>query len=394
MTFAAGYRYRFDPTPEQADLLRRTFGCVRAVFNRALHERETAWRERGERLRYTDLSKRLPAWKAEWPWLSEVSSVPVQQTLRHLEAGYARFFQRLGRKPRFKSRRAPQSATFMKTAFRRRDGELTLALMKQPLAIRWSRTLPSAPSSVTISLDAAGRWHVAFRVAVEPKPAPEALRPAIGIDLGLMTLAASTDGASVANPRWLRQRQHRLRRAQRALARKKKGSNNREKARRAVARLHARVSDARRDHHHKLSTRWIRENQAIHVETLSLRGLARTRLARSLHDAAWGSLLAMLRYKAVWYGRDLVAIDRFFPSTRACSACGVVGPKRALHVRTWTCSACGVMHDRDANAAQNILAAGHAVRAGFDPRRWPVEGTSDVPGLARGAAPMKQELVA
>ena len=178
-----------------------------------------------------------------------------------------------------------------------------------------------------------------------------------------MTLAVSSDGALVANPRWLRKRQHRLRRAQRALARKKKGSNNREKGRRAVARLHARVADARRDHHHKLSTRWIRENQAIVVETLSVRGLARTRLACSLYDAAWGSLLAMLRYKAAWYGRGLVAIDRFYPSTRACSACGVVGPKRALHVRTWTCDACGVTHDRDANAAQNILAAGHAVRA-------------------------------
>lgn len=394
MTFAAGYRYRFDPTPEQADLLRRTFGCVRVVYNRALYERETAWRERRERIPFKVMSRWLPVWKAEWPWLAEVSSVPVQQTLRHLEAGYVRFFQRLGGKPRFKSRRDPQAATFMKTGFRWRDGELTLALMNQPLAIRWSRELPSAPSSVTISLDAAGRWHVTFRVEVEPEPAPEPLRPAIGIDLGLMRLAVSSDGASVANPRWLRQRQHRLRRAQRVLARKKKGSKNREKARRAVARLHARVADARRDHHHKLSTRWIRENQAIHVETLSLRGLARTRLARSLYDAAWGSLLAMLRYKAAWYVRDLVAIDRFYPSTRACSCCGTVGPKRALHVRTWTCDACGVTHDRDVNASHNILAAGHAVRAGAHPRRSPVEGTSDATGLARCASFVKQELAA
>ena len=394
MSFAAGYRYRFDPTPEQVDLLRRTFGCVRAVYNRALHERETAWRERSERLRYADLSKCLPAWKVEWPWLTEVSSVPVQQALRHLEAGYTRFFQGLGRKPRFKSRRDRQSATFMKTAFRFRDGRLTLALMREPLAIRWSRALPSAPSSVTISLDAGGRWHVAFRVEVEPPALPEPLRPALGIDLGLMTLAVSSDGVSIANPRWLCQRQHALRRAQRALARKRKGSKNREKARRAVARLHARVADARRDHHHKLSTRWIRENQAIHVETLSVRGLARTRLARSLHDAAWNSLLEMLRYKSAWYGRDFVAIDRFFPSTRMCSCCGTVGPKRALHVRIWTCEACSETHDRDANASRNILAAGHAVRVGSDPRRWSVEGTSDAPGLARGAAPMKQELAA
>lgn len=375
-------------------MLLRTFGCVRAVYNRALDERETAWRDRGERLRYVDLSKRLPTWKFEWPWLAEVSSVPVQQALRHLEAAYTRFFRRLGHMPRFKTRRDPQSATFTKTAFSWRSGQLTLARMQEPLAIRWSRELRGAPSSVVISLDAAGRWHVTFRIEVDPPAPPTPVRSALGIDLGLSTLAVSSDGAAVINPRWLRRGQHRLRRAQRALARKQKGSKNRDKARRAVARLHVRVGDARRDHHHKLSTRWIRENQAIYVETLNVRGIARTRLARSVYDAAWGSLLAMLRYKAAWYGREFVAIDRFFPSTRACSCCGIVGPKRALNVRRWTCDACGVTHDRDANASQNILAAGHAVRAGLDSRRWPVEGTSDAPGSSRGAAPAKQELVA
>ena len=392
MSFAAGYKYRFEPTPEQADLLRRTFGCARAVYNRGLAEREAEWRERGLRIPFKELSARLPAWKAEWPWLSEVSSVPIQQALRHLEAGYARFFRGLGRKPRFKSRHGHQSISLMKTAFRWREGCLWIAKAAQPLAIRWSRPLPGLPTSVTISRDPAGRWHVAFQVEVEAAPAPEPLRA--GIDLGLASLATPTHGEAIANPRWLRERQAALRRAQRALARKRKGSSNRERARRAVARLHSRVADARRDHHHKLSTKWIRENQAIHVETLSVRGLARTRLARSIHDAAWGSLLAMLRYKAAWYGRDLVAIDRFFPSTRACSECGAIGARKPLHVRSWTCDACGVAHDRDANAATNILAAGHAVRAGVDPRRWPVEGGSDASGSARRAAPMKQELVA
>lgn len=127
----------------------------------------------------------------------------------------------------------------------------------------------------------------------------------------------------------------------------------------------------------------------IQVEALFVRGLARTWLTGSLHDTAWGSLLAMLRYKAAWYGRDLVPTARFLPSTRACLCCGVVGPKRALHVRTWTCDACDVTHDRDANASQNILAAGHAVRAGSDSWRWPAEGTLDAPGLSQNTAPMK-----
>jgi putative transposase len=207
-------------------------------------------------------------------------------------------------------------------------------------------------------------------------------------------LATSTHGEPVANPRWLRQRQAALRRAQRALSRKRKGSSNRERARRAVARLHARVGDARRDHHHKLSTQWIRENQAIHVETLSVRGLARTRLARSIHDAAWGSLLRMLAYKAAWYGREVVAIDRFFPSTRACSACGVIGAKKPLSVRSWTCDACGAAHDRDVNAAKNILAAGHAVRAGARAAAMACGGAVRRGGTIHRAAPAKQELVA
>lgn len=394
MSFAVGYRYRFYPTLKQVCLLRRTFGCVRAVYNRALTEREAAWRERGERIPFSEMSRRLPTWKAEWLWLAEVSAVPIQQALRHLESGYARFFKGHGRKPTFKTRNGHQSASFMKTAFRWQDGRLWLAKMAEPLAIRWSRPLPGKPTSVTISLDPAGRWFVAFQVQVEPPAPPVPLRAAIGIDLGLATLAVPSHGDSIANPRWMRQRQAALRRAQRALSRKRRGSSNREKARTKVALLHARVADARRDHHHKLSTTWIRENQAIHVETLNVRGLGRTRLARSILDASWGSLLTMLRYKATWYGRDFVAIDRFYPSTRMCSACGVVGEKQPLHVRSWTCDACGVSHDRDVNAAHNILAAGHAVRAGSGAPAMACGGEIRRGGHGCYATPWKQELVA
>jgi putative transposase len=233
------------------------------------------------------------------------------------------------------------------------------------LRVRWSRELPSSPSSVTITLDGAGRYHASFVVQIQEAPLP-ATPAQVGIDLGLTHFATLSTGEKVANPRWLRQRQKALRRAQRSLSRRQKGSNNRDKQRRKVAKLHARVADARRDFHHQLSARLIRENQAVVAEKLNVAGLGRSNLARSIHDTGWSSFVAMLEYKAALSGRRVVKIDRWHPSSQLCSACGQrSGPKGlgALKVRTWTCLACGTEHDRDVNAALNILAAGRAVAA-------------------------------
>jgi putative transposase len=381
----AGYKYRFYPTPEQEDLLGRTFGCVRAVYNRGLAISEAAYRAKQKRPKFKDLCAQLPTWKQEWPWLAEVSSVPVQQALRHLEAAYSRFFKRLGRKPTYKTKRGHQSASFMKTAFQFKNGEVWLAKMASPLAIRWSRALPGEPTSLTISRDPAGRWFVSFQGTVPPQAAPEPVNESVGVDLGLVDLVVPSQGERIKAPKYLTKRLARLRRAQRALARKQKGSRNREQARRAVARLHARVADQRRDFLHKTSTRLIRENQVVCIEDLDVRALARTRLARAIHDAGWGELRRQLVYKAEWYGREVSVIDRWFPSTRACSACGVIGDKLSLSVRSWECAGCGARHDRDENAALNIEAAGLAVSAcGGDVRR----------GMqASRAAPAKQEPV-
>jgi putative transposase len=188
----------------------------------------------------------------------------------------------------------------------------------------------------------------------------------VGIDLGLTHFATLSTGEKVANPRWLRQRQKALRRAQRSLSRRQRGSNNRDKQRRKVAKLHARVADARRDFHHQLSARLVRENQAVVAEDLNVAGLRRSNLAKSLHDAGWSSFVAMLEYKAALSGRRVVKIDRWHPSSQLCSACGQrSGPKGlgGLKVRTWSCLACDTKHDRDVNAAVNILAAGRAVTA-------------------------------
>lgn len=356
------YRYRFYPTPEQAAELSRTFGCVRLVWNKALDARQRRYTTEQKSTTYVQASAELTAWKKsdDLAFLNEVSSVPLQQTLRHQQAAFASFFGKRARYPRFKSRKKSRaSAEYTRSGFRWRDGQLTLAKMTDPLDIRWSRDLPGEPSTVTVSRDPAGRWFVSLLVETTVETLPRT-DTTVGVDVGLTSLAALSTGEKITNPRHERRDRHRLARAQRNLARKTKGSNNREKARRKVARVHARITDRRTDFLHKLSTRLIRENQAVAIEDLTVRNMvANHSLARSISDASWRRFRTMLEYKADWYGRDLMVVDRWYPSTRICSECGALHDKLPLTVREWTCL-CGVTHDRDVNAARNILAAGLA----------------------------------
>ena len=371
------FKYRFHPTNEQAAELSRTFGCVRKVYNLALEARTVAWFQRQERVNYNATSAMLTQWKKteELAFLCEVSSVPLQQTLRHLQGAFSNFFEGRAKYPRFKSKkRTRRCAEYTRSAFTYRDGALTLAKMKSPLAIVWSRPLPvgAKPSMVTVSQDSAGRWFVSMLcedASVRPLPA---LDTAVGIDAGITTLVTLSTGEKITNPRHERQDRTRLARAQRVLAKKEKGSRNRDKARVKVAKVHARIADRRRDFLHQFTTRLVRENQTIVIEDLTVRNMVKNKsLARAISDAAWTNMRSMLEYKCTWYGRNLVAIDRWFPSTKLCSACGTVQDKLPLNVREWTCG-CGATHDRDVNAACNILAAGLAVTAcgaGVRPQR-------------------------
>lgn len=359
------FRYRFEPTAEQASLLRRTVGCCRLVYNKALHERSEAWVQGKRKLGYAEQDKRLTSWKKteDLAFLNEVSSVPLQQSLRHLQTAYKNFFAKRAKYPSFKKRRRGGSASYTRSAFRMKDGALWLAKMDAPLDVRWSRPLPKGvdPSTVTVSLDAAGRWHVSMLCEDASVKPLKRSKTAVGIDVGLNALVTLSTGEKIANPRHDAGELERKRVLSRRYARTQKGSKNRDKARLKLARLHARVSDRRRDHLHKLSTRLVRENQAIVVEDLNVRGMVRNRkLARAIGDAGWSMLVTMLQYKCEWYGRSLVKVDRFFPSSKACSACGLIREKLDLSVRTWRCE-CGAEHDRDHNAAKNILAAGLAV---------------------------------
>ncbi|WP_203832291.1 RNA-guided endonuclease InsQ/TnpB family protein [Catellatospora citrea] len=360
------FKFRFYPSDVQAAQLARTFGCVRLVYNKALQARTEAWTLRQERINYNATSALLTGWKKtdELAFLSEVSSVPLQQALRHLQAAFTNFWAKRAKYPTFKSKkRSRRSAEYTASAFRWRDGTLTLAKMTQPLHIVWSRPLPEGctPSTVTVSCDAAGRWFVSL--LCEDVITPTGASGAVGIDVGIDSLLALSTGEKITNPRHERADRQRLACAQRDLARKQKGSANRAKARLAVARIHARIADRRRDHLHKLTTRLVRETQTIVIEDLAVRNMVKNhRLARAISDAAWRQLRTMLEYKAAWHGRDLVVVDRWFPSTRLCSACGALAQPMPLDVREWTCR-CGSVHDRDVNAARNILAAGLAATA-------------------------------
>lgn len=367
MEVKRAYRFRFYPSPEQEVTLARTFGCARFAYNHMLRLRTDAWFKEQKRVGYHETSAALTLLKKqpEFAWLNEVSSVPVQQALRHLQTAFSNFFAKRTQYPAFRSKHDRQSAEYTTSAFKWDGKALKLAKMDAPLAIRFSRTLPrgAKPTTVTASRDSAGRYFVSMLcddvVAAKPEVAGK-----VGIDLGLTHFAILSTGEKIAAPNTFRKNETKLARLQRRLAKKKPGSRNRAKARMRVARLHTGTLDTRRDFLHKLSTRLVNENQVIAVESLSVANMQKNRcLAKSIGDAGWSEFVRQLEYKSLWYGRTLVGIDRWYPSSKRCSECGHTVARMPLKVRQWTCPECGSIHDRDVNAARNVLAAGLAVSA-------------------------------
>ncbi|MEH1913185.1 RNA-guided endonuclease InsQ/TnpB family protein [Nostoc sp.] len=359
------FKYRFYPTPEQETLLRQTMGCTRLVYNRALAARTQAWYEDQKRVGYIETSAMLTNWKKQddLQFLNDVSSVPLQQGLRHLQTAFSNFFAGRAKYPNFKKKHNGGNAEFTKAAFKFRDGQIFLAKSPTPLAIRWSRQLPQGaePSTIAVKLSPSGRWTVSILVDVEICILSESTS-SIGIDLGITSLVALSTGEKIANPKRFKAKKPKLRKAQKALIRKQKGSNNRHKARLKVAKIHAEISDARNDFLHKLTTRLVRENQTIAIEDLAVKNMVKNKkLAFSISDASWAELVRQLEYKCDWYGRTFVKIDRWFPSSKRCGNCGYIVDKLPLNIREWDCPKCSIRHDRDINASKNILAAGLAV---------------------------------
>ncbi|CAM5606437.1 transposase [Streptomyces spiroverticillatus] len=413
------YRYRCYPTPDQAEQLIETFGACRWVYNEGLTLRSNAWRDHRVSVGFAETCRALTGWRQarETCWLQNVSSTVLQQSLRHLESAFTRFFKGGANYPQRKKKgRSRDSATYVRTGFRwfedpERPGTGLIALAKQtdPLDIRWSRPLPAGttPVKLTMTRDRVGRFFLSVLVEEHIEPLPPVFLPgtrapkAVGIDLGLATLVTLDDGEKLDHPRLLRKYEKKLAKAQRELHRKKRGSANREKARQEIARLYALIGDVRRDMLDQLTTRLVRENQVLVVEDLAVMNLLRTttgpgrkrkaKLNQSIFDASWGELLKQLRYKCEWYGRTLVIVDRYFPSTRRCSSCHVKGERLDLSVREWKCGSCGAVHDRDVNAAQNLREEGMRlyglVAGSLPPGRTPppVIRASEVPEVPLAA---------
>ena len=359
------WSFRCYPTSEQERVLARTFGSCRFVYNRFLAERTAAF-QRGERMSYVQTSAALTLLKKspEYAWLQAVSSVPGQQSLRHLQTAFRNFCEKRARYPSFKTKGQRQSAEYTRSAFRFEVGNQRLLLSGLGrLKVKWSRPVPVEPTTVTVIRQASGRYFVSMVLDLAPAPLPQTGEH-VGLDFGLLRLATLSNGERVANPRYGRRYERLLAHAQRAVARKEKGSRRRMLAKRRVAKIHEKMADCRQDTFRKLAWDLVCRYDVIAVEDLNLRGLGKNHsLARSLADAAIGSAIRTIEIKATMHGKHVVRIDRFYPSSKLCSSCGSLHGSMPLSVREWTCPACGRRHDRDENAARNILAAGQAVSA-------------------------------
>ena len=391
------YRCRAYPDAEQQAVLSRTFGCVRVVWNRTLAERHARWRRERRGTSYAETDRALTAMRKEpgLAFLNEVSCVPLQQALRHQHKAFSAFFAKRACYPRFKSRAGRQSAHYTRSAFSLRSGVLQLAKTAAPLRFIWTwpdiEVTTLDPAMVIVSRDPDGRWYVTFTADTD---APATLPPtgrAVGVDLGVKDFAVTSDARRIANPRHLRRRARNLARYQRRLARCQPGSRNRRKAAGKVARAHRKVRNARQDFLHRASTRLVQQNDIIVIEDLNVTGMVRNRrLARAISDCGWGEFRRQLTYKCQRYGRELVMTGRWYPSSKTCSACGHLLAELSLAIRHWTCPSCRTRHDRDINAAKNILAAGLAVARGSPGDAC--GGDVRQAGSSRMQSPAKQEL--
>jgi putative transposase len=356
-------RFRFYPTPAQASRLAQVFGSCRWAYNTMLRIRTDAY-AKGERINYVRSSAIFTELRhaTETKWLEEVSSVPTQQSLRHLQVAFQSFFDKRGKYPSFKKKRGKQAAEYTVSGFKYKDGNLSVSQLGK-LDVRWSRKFASSPTTVTITKSPAGRYYVTLVLDEVVEHLPKA-NAEVGIDLGINRLATLSTGERIPNPQHLKSKLKKLARLQRIMSRRKKGSGRKERARIAVAKMQEYIADSRNDYLNKVTTDLVRRFDLIATEDLNVRGMVKNhRLARSISDASFGYFVRMLEYKCEWYGKELVKIDRFFPSSKRCFDCGHIVESLSLSIREWTCPKCGVIHDRDENAAHNILAVGQTVSA-------------------------------
>lgn len=361
-----GFRFRLYPTKEQELLLRKSLGCVRFVWNYFLDKRQALWRQENKGMTYYDMAKELTQLKKqqEYCWLSEVSIIPLRYSIYGLDETYKKFFKGKCGFPNFKKKSGTNSLNLDTSAFSIKDGKFFIAKNKQPLNIRFHRQLPKDfdVKHIQISLEPSGKWYVSFNLEVSIEPLPESQNQ-IGIDLGITTFATTSNGDKIKSPD-LKKEYQKLKKLQKRLSKKQKGSNNRYKARLKVARQYERITNIRRNFHHQVSRKLVNENQVIVLEDLKIKNMVKNRkLSRVISEQGWYQFRSFLEYKCNWYGRELIIINQWYPSSKTCSSCGYIQTKMPLNIREWTCPDCGSHHDRDVNAAKNILAVGTTVSA-------------------------------
>jgi putative transposase len=370
------YRFRMRPTKAQKAALHRMAGARRFVYNWALERRKSYYTLHGKSISAKELSSELTAIKGEpdTHWLKEADSQMLQQALKDLNRAFDAFFEKRSRFPRFRSKKAGHFTFRIPQRVKLKEGNVYVPKVGW-VRIRQSRALEGSVKSATFKRDACGHWYVALTTEFEmPDVEPHAPVNPIGVDLGLKDLFVLSDGERVRAPRFARKADRKLKKAQKGLSRKKPGSRRREKAKRRVARVHRKVSDQRSDFLHKLTTGLTRNYDCICVEDLSVKGLAKTKLSRSILDASFGEFVRQVEYKAAWNLRQSVKVGRYFPSTKLCSECGELNPNLKLSDRRWLCVSCGTEHDRDLNASRNILAEGLRLLAAGQTERLNARG--------------------